>query len=74
MTPNNYDIYFDPEQIPVNIPRENVPNLSIRLQKLISPTKKIHININQSSSTVEESNHFNINTKLKINKSEVKFI
>lgn len=74
MTPNNYDLYFDPEQIPVNIPRENVPNLSIRLQKLISPTKKIHININQSSSTVGESNHFNINTKLKINKSEVKFI
>ena len=74
MTPNNYDIYFDPEKIPVNIPRENVPNLTIRLQKLISPTKKIHINLIQSSETVGESTQFSVNTKLKINNSEVKFI
>ena len=34
MTPNNYDLYFDPEQIPVNIPRENVPNLTNQFLKM----------------------------------------
>ena len=74
MTPNNYDIYFDPSQIPVNIPRENVPNFTNRLQKLMSLTKKIHVNLITSSETVGESNSFNIHTKLKINNHEVKFI
>ena len=35
MTPNNYDLYFNPAEIPANIKRENVPNLIKRLQKRI---------------------------------------
>lgn len=74
MTPNNYDIYFDPEQIPVNIKRENVPNLTNRLQKLMPLSKKIHINLTTNPETISESNTFTISTKMKINKKEVKFI
>ena len=74
MTPNNYDLYFDPEQIPVNIPRENVPNLTNRLQKLIPPSKKIHINLTTNPETISESNTFTLSTKMKINKKEVKFL
>ena len=74
MTPNNYDIYFDPEQIPVNIPRENVPNLTNRLQKLIPLSKKIHINLTTNPETITESNTFTISTKMKINNHEVKFL
>ena len=74
MTPNNYDLYFDPEQIPVNIPRENVPNLTNRLQKLIPLSKKIHINLTTNPETITESNMFTISTKMKIGKHEVKFI
>ena len=74
MTPNNYDLYFDQTTIPVNIPRENVPNLTNRLQKLLPTSKKIHINLTTNPETISESNSFNINTKLKINNREVKFI
>ena len=74
MTPNNYDIYFDSEAIPVNIPRENVPNLTNRLQKLLPISKKIHINLTTNPETITESNSFNINTNLKVNDKEVKFI
>ena len=74
MTPNNYDIYVDPEQIPVNIPRENVPNLTNRLQKLIPLSKKIHINLTTNPETITESNTFTISTKMKINNHEVKFL
>ncbi|MBR3139342.1 MAG: hypothetical protein IKF11_00550 [Methanobrevibacter sp.] len=74
MTPNNYDLYFDPEQIPVNIPRENVPNLTNRLQKLIPLSKKIHINLTTNPETITESNTFTISTKMKINNHEVKFL
>ncbi len=74
MTPNNYDLYFDPEQIPVNIKRENVPNLTNRLQKLMPLSKKIHINLTTNPETISESNTFTISTKMKINKKEVKFI
>ena len=74
MTPNNYDIYFDPEQIPVNIPRENVPNLTNRLQKLIPLSKKIHVNLTTNPETITESNTFTISTKMKINNHEVKFL
>ena len=74
MTPNNYDLYFDPEQIPVNIPRENVPNLTNRLQKLIPLSKKIHVNLTTNPETITESNTFTISTKMKINNHEVKFL
>lgn len=74
MTPNNYDIYFDSESIPANIPRENVPNLTSRLQKLMPLSKKIHINLATNPENITESNSFCINTSLKINSKEVQFI
>ena len=74
MTPNNYDLYFDPHEIPPNIPRENLPNLTNKLQKLLPVSKKIHINLTTNPETISKSNTFNISTKLKINNREVKFI
>lgn len=74
MTPNNYDIYFNQDEIPANIKRENVPNLTNRLQNLMPLTKKIHINLNSNPETLTESNSFKISSKLKINNTEVEFI
>lgn len=74
MTPNNYDIYFDPYEIPANIKRENAPNLINRLQRLMPLTKKIHVNLNAGSEELSESNRINISTKLKVNGKVVDFI
>lgn len=74
MTPNNYDIYISPSEIPSNIPRENVPNLKNRLQKLMPLGKIIHINYDTDPEKISESNHCNISTKMKINNREVDFI
>lgn len=74
LTPNNYDIYFSQEQIPSNIQKENVPNLYSRLQKLMPLSKIIHINLNTTPETITESNQITINTSLKVNNKEVKFI
>ena len=41
MTPNNYDISFNTENIPSNIPLENGHNLEKRLQKLMPLSKML---------------------------------
>ena len=74
LTPNNFDIYIDEGKIPSNIPKENVPNLTNRLQKLVPPTKILHINLDTNPETWNESNAFSIKTKLKINNTEVMFL
>ena len=73
MTPNNYDIYISPEQIPINIRRENVQNLKRKLQKLMPLGKIIHLNYDTEPETLTESNQVNISTKMKINGIEVEF-
>ncbi len=73
MTPNNYDIYFNPDEIPTNIKRENVPNLIKRLQKLMPISKKIHVNLTTDAEQITESNTFQLFTNLKINNKTVKF-
>lgn len=74
MTPNNYDLFFNQEEIPANIKRENAPNLINRLQKLMPVSKILHVNLNTAPETITESNQFTINTSLKINNREVKFL
>lgn len=74
MTPNNYDLYFNPSEIPANIKRENTPNLIRRLQKLMPLSKYLHVNLGTDPEAITESNTVSINTKLKINGKEVKFI
>ena len=74
MTPNNYDLFFNQDEIPTNIKRENAPNLINRLQKLMPLSKILHVNLNHDPESISESNQFRINTKMKINNREVEFI
>lgn len=74
MTPNNYDLYFNPNEIPANINKENAHNLVKRLQKLMPLSKILHVNFNIDPESIAESNQFTINTNLIINGKEVKFI
>ena len=53
-TPNNYDLFFDYNNIPVNIPVEKAHDLRNRLQKLMPVTKIIHLNM--GSETLKEDN------------------
>ena len=71
MTPNNYDIDFNPNNIPSNIQLETAVNLQKRLQKLMPLTKYIHLMLNSEQTSY--TNHINITTKMKINNKEVKF-
>lgn len=64
MTPNNYDLFFDYNSIPVNIPAEKPHDLRNRLQKLMPLTKFIHLNMD--SDTLEESNNIHLHTNLKL--------
>lgn len=72
MTPNNYDIYFNPTEIPSNIPQENGYNLEKRLQKLMPLTKKIHLNIDHT--TIPANNHIRVFTEMTVNNKKVVFI
>ena len=44
-TPNDYDLSFKHDEIPSNIPIEDVPNLSDRIQKLTPLSKTVHLNL-----------------------------
>ena len=72
MTPNNFDIYFNPLEIPSNIPRESGYNLERRLQKLMPLTKIIHVNVD--STTVPADNHVGVFTEMTVNDKKVVFI
>lgn len=72
MTPNNYDISFNQNQIPSNIEPETAVNLQKRLQKLMPLTKYIHVQLNTEQN--EYFNKVNVIPKLKINNKEVKFL
>ncbi|MBO6275395.1 MAG: hypothetical protein J6M91_07670 [Methanobrevibacter sp.] len=72
MTPNNYDISFNKEDIPSNILVENGYDLEKRLQKLIPLSKFIHLDFD--SNALESNNRVNIHSSLKINNQRVDFI
>lgn len=63
-TPNNYDLYFDYNKIPVNIEVENSNDLLRRLQKNMPLSKIIHLNMEDESVPYYEE--FDILTKTKI--------
>lgn len=72
MTPNNYDLHFNTEDIPKNIPQENGYDLEKRLSKLIPLSKFIHLDFD--SGKLNSDNHVIIHSKLRINQKEVDFI
>ena len=63
-TPNNYDLYFDYNSIPVNIEIEGSYNLIKRLKKHLPLSKLLHINM--ESEDISYSEQFNIHTGTKI--------
>lgn len=64
-TPNNYDVFFDYNSIPVNIPVEKPYDFRNRLQKLMPLTKIIHLNMD--TDTFEEDNNIHLHTRLRLN-------
>jgi hypothetical protein len=72
MNPNNWDITFEPTNVPSNIELESAYNLERRLQKLMPLTKKVHLNLGTKDLHLYDC--IDINTSLKINGKEVKFI
>lgn len=71
-TPNNYDISFNPTDIPSNIPTETSDSLQKKLQKLMPASKRIHINLETKELT--ENNDFKLHTNLRINGKEIEFL
>ena len=63
-TPNDYDLYFDYNSIPVNIDKDGTHDLTRRLQKHLPLTKNLHLNF--ENSTVPEQNSFNLHTTVHI--------
>lgn len=73
MTPNNFDLYFDPNQIPTNIITEPPHELLLRLQKHLPLTKILHLNLDAEQNTYSNVLHLNTSVKLKFNTRD-KFI
>ena len=72
-TPNNYDVYMNPAEIPSNIQKENAANLVKKLKKLMPPTKRLHVHFNIDPETISTKNTFKISSSLKFNNKKVKF-
>ena len=70
-TPNNYEISFNPSDIPSNIKTETSDSLQKKLQRLLPTSKRIHIML--SSKEMTENNDLKIHTGLRINNKEVNF-
>lgn len=49
LTPNNYDIYFNKDEIPSNIVKDSDYILEKKLQKLMPLTKLIHLDFECNS-------------------------
>jgi len=64
-TPNNYDLDFDYNSIPVNIQPEKGYDLRNRLQKLMPLTKIIHVNLGED--TFEKEEIINLKSNMKLN-------
>ena len=63
-TPNDYELWFQHNNIPSNIIVEDVPNLSARLDKLTPLSKKVHIMLNTPNE--EYNNTVNIVSDLSL--------
>ena len=61
-TPNDYELWFQYDDIPSNIIVEDVPNLSTRLDRLTPLSKKVHIMLNTPSE--DYNNTVNLVTEL----------
>lgn len=72
MTPNNYDLTFDHNNIPSNIQPETASSLQNRLQKLMPTSKIIHLKIGENQTN--QTNFLRIHSRMKVNGQEVKFI
>lgn len=71
-TPNNYDITFNPSQIPSNIKTESSDSLQKRLQKLMPLSTRIHVNLDTGE--LSENNDFKIHSNLRINGKDVNLL
>ncbi|MDO5849323.1 MAG: hypothetical protein Q4P18_07295 [Methanobrevibacter sp.] len=69
-TPNDYDIYFNYEDIPSNIKLKDIVGLSYQLQRVMPLTKKVHLQFNTTNK--EYTSRINVYTTLSVNKHEVK--
>lgn len=70
-TPNNYDLTFNPKDIPSNIPVETADELEKRLQKLMPLGKIIHVSLNSLNQL--KVNDYSMGSSLKINNKRVRF-
>ena len=70
-TPNNYDLYFDYNSIPVNIITESPSNLQKRLQNCLPLTKILHLNLDTDDEYQSNSVHIHSNVNLYYNSLNV---
>lgn len=76
ITPNDYDLTFDYNEIPSNIDMEYAINLSARLQNLMPLTKILHLNLDTKSTSDLELITLHSNAKITFNNQtmELKFV
>ena len=67
MTPNNYDIYFDPASIPSNIIQDPPNELLLRLQKTMPLTDILHLNLEKEQNIYLNVVNLYSSAKLKFN-------
>ncbi len=63
LTPNNYDLFFDYNNIPANIPLEGKSDLIRQLKKCLPLSKRLHLNL--ETENISHDNAFNIYTRTK---------
>lgn len=68
MTPNNYDLYFNYNEIPSNIIIESPNELRKRLQRTLPLTKILHLNMETEQNP--QKNTINIGTSLRLKFNE----
>lgn len=71
-TPNDYELSFPHNSIPVNIPLENVPNLSDRINKVMPLSKHVHLVLNEGNKEFNSAISIVSELQLKINKENIR--
>lgn len=64
MTPNNYDLYLDYNNIPVNIRLESKHDLLKQLKRHLPLTKRLHLQLEKENAS--ETSNFNLYTKTRV--------
>lgn len=67
MTPNNFDLYFDPAKIPSNIIQEPPHELLLRLQATMPLTDILHLNLEKEQNVYSNVVKLHSTAKLKFN-------